>query len=86
MGHDIAHYWNNIYGDTATDGTVASYPCGYAFFGPDRLMYGSDYPFGGEAGEDVVRANLAGVRAMDIPAQDMEKILGGNAKKLLKIK
>lgn len=86
LGHDLSHYWNNIYGDTATDGTVASYPCGYAFFGPDRLMYGSDYPFGNEAGEDVVRENLAGVRAMDIPAEDMGKILGGNARKLLKIK
>jgi aminocarboxymuconate-semialdehyde decarboxylase len=85
LGHDLSHYWQNIYGDTATDGTVASYPCGYAFFGPDRLMYGSDYPFGGEAGEDDVRENLAGVRTLDIPTRDMEKILGGNAKKLLKI-
>ena len=86
LGHDISHYWNNVYGDTATDGTVASYPCGYAFFGSNRLMYGSDYPFGAEAGEDVVKENLVGVRTMDIPAQDMEKILGGNAQKLLKIK
>jgi predicted TIM-barrel fold metal-dependent hydrolase len=85
LGHELSHYWQNIYGDTATDGTVASYPCGYAFFGPDRLMYGSDYPFGGEAGEDDVRENLAGVRTLDIPTRDMEKILGGNAEKLLKI-
>ncbi len=85
LGHELSHYWKNIYGDTATDGTLASYPCGYAFFGPDRLMYGSDYPFGGEAGEDVIRENLAGVRSMYIPARDMEKILGGNAAELLKI-
>ncbi len=82
----ISEYWKNIYGDTATDGTEAAMPCGYAFFGPDRMMYGSDYPFGREAGEDFVRANLAGVKAMKIPKKDMEKILGGNAKKLLKIK
>ena len=48
-------------------------------------MYGSDYPFGVEAGEAYIRDNLAGVKAMDIPPQDMDKILGGNAKKLLKI-
>jgi predicted TIM-barrel fold metal-dependent hydrolase len=48
-------------------------------------MYGSDYPFGAEAGEAYIRDNLAGVKAMDIPPQDMEKILGGNAKKLLKL-
>lgn len=81
----ISQYWGNFYGDTAVDGTVAAYPCGYAFFGPDRLMYGSDYPFGVEAGEAYIRDNLAGVKAMDIPPQDMEKILGGNAKKLLKL-
>ena len=81
----ISQYWSNIYGDTAVDGTAAAYPCGYAFFGPNRLMYGSDYPFGVEAGEAYIRDNLAGVKAMDLPSQDMEKILGGNAKKLLKI-
>jgi len=81
----ISEYWGNLYGDTATDGTIASYPCGYAFFGPDRMMYGSDYPFGAEAGEDFIRSNLKGIKSMDIPSKDKEKILGGNAKKLLKI-
>jgi predicted TIM-barrel fold metal-dependent hydrolase len=81
----ISKYWSNIYGDTAIDGTVAAYPCGYAFFGPDRLMYGSDYPFGVEAGEAYIRENINGIKAMNLPPQDMEKILGGNAKKLLKI-
>jgi len=81
----ISAYWGNIYADTATDGTAASYPCAYAFFGPDRMMYGSDYPFGGEAGEDLIRSNLAGVKSMIIPLEHKERILGGNAKKLLKI-
>ncbi len=81
----ISEYWKNIYGDTATDGTVASYPCGYAFFGPDRMMYGSDYPFGAEDGEDFIRTNLEGVKALTILPEDKAKILGGNAKKLLKI-
>jgi aminocarboxymuconate-semialdehyde decarboxylase len=81
----ITEYWNNIYGDTAVDGNVASYACGYAFFGPDRLIYGSDYPFGTEIGEDYIRENLAGVRTLKISKKNMDKILGGNAKKLLKI-
>jgi aminocarboxymuconate-semialdehyde decarboxylase len=86
VSRSITEYWGNLYGDTATDGTVASYPCGYAFFGPDRMMYGSDYPFGAEAGEDFIQSNLAGVKSMAISPEDKEKILGGNAKKLLKIK
>jgi aminocarboxymuconate-semialdehyde decarboxylase len=81
----INEYWENIYGDTATDGTLASYPCGYAFFGPDRMMYGTDYPFGAEDGEDFIRSNLEGIKMMNIPQEHKEKILGENAKKLLKI-
>jgi len=81
----ICEYWGNIYGDTALDGTIAAYPCGYAFFGPERMMYGTDYPFGAEAGEDFIRENLAGIKAMNIAAGDMKKILGVNAKKLFKI-
>lgn len=81
----ISAYWGNIYGDTAVDGTAGAFPCGYAFFGSDRMMYGSDYPFGAEAGEDFIRENLAGVKAMAIPEDEKRKILGENAKKMLKI-
>jgi uncharacterized protein len=81
----ISEYWKNFYGDTAMDGTAAAFPCGYAFFGPDRMMFGTDYPFANEAGEDFIRANLAGIKAMKISKEDKDKILGGNAKKLLKI-
>lgn len=81
----INEYWANFYADTAMDGTAAAFPCGYAFFGPDRMMFGTDYPFANEAGEDFVRANLAAVRAMNISEEEKKKILGENAKKLLKI-
>jgi len=81
----ISEYWGNIYGDTAVDGTLGAFPCGYAFFGADRMLYGSDYPFGPEAGEDFIRENLAGVKFMYIPPEEKEKILGENAKRLLKI-
>jgi len=85
LPRDISEYWGNIYGDTAVDGTKAAYPCGYAFFGPYRLLYGTDYPAGPEDGEDFIRENLMGVQAMDIPMEHMALILGGNAKRLLKI-
>lgn len=82
----ITEYWGNFYGDTAVDGTMGAYPCGYDFFGPDRLLYASDYPFGWEAGEGYIRENLAGVKALKISQRNMNKVLGGNARKLLKIK
>ncbi|MBW1801680.1 MAG: amidohydrolase family protein [Deltaproteobacteria bacterium] len=85
LNKDLSEYWVNIYGDTAVDGTKAAYPCGYAFFGPYRMMYGTDYPAGPERGEDFMRENLIGVKALDIPAEEMDMILGGNARRLLKI-
>ncbi len=81
----ISEYYGNIYSDTAVDGTMGAFPCGYAFFGSERMLYGSDYPCGPESGEDFIRENLNGVKAMPIPTEEKNKILGGNAKKLLKI-
>jgi aminocarboxymuconate-semialdehyde decarboxylase len=68
------------------DGEMAAFACGYAFFGSDRMLYGSDYPFGAEAGEDFIRENLKCVKAMAIPPAEKKKILGENARRLLKIK
>ncbi len=82
LSRPVSEYWDNIYGDTALSGSLPGCQCGYAFFGAGRMMFGSDYPFGGEAG---IKDNLASVRALNIPAQSMEKILTENAKALLKI-
>jgi len=86
LQRESSQYLSNIYGDTAVSGGFSeAYSCGYAFFGPDRLMFGTDYPFGAEAGEKFVRSILAGTRSINAPADHLEKILGGNARKLLKI-
>ena len=81
----ISEYFGNMYCDTAVDGTSGAFPCGYAFFGAERMMYGSDYPFGGEAGEDFIRENMRGVQYMAIPNKEKAMIMGGNAKKMFKI-
>ena len=86
LPRDFSEYWKNIYADSALSaGPPEAYACGYAFLGPDHVMYGTDYPFGPEAGERFVRGNLEGLTSLKIPSADMDKILGGNAKKLLKI-
>jgi len=48
------------------------------FFGADRVVCGSDYPFDMGAGRP---AEI--VRALDLPAEQEEGILGGNALRLL---
>ncbi|MDP2646483.1 MAG: amidohydrolase family protein [Desulfobacterales bacterium] len=81
----ITEYWGNFYGDTALDGTAGAFMCGYEFFGPDRMLFGSDYPFGMDTGEDFIRENLNCIKNMSIPPEAREKILGENSRKLLKI-
>jgi len=77
----------NFYGDTALFGGTASLMCGYAFFGADHLLFGSDMPLGasrqGKYGftEDTIRA----IEAMEIAAADKQKIFESNARRLLRL-
>jgi aminocarboxymuconate-semialdehyde decarboxylase len=81
----VAESFARIYGDTAVDGTAAALPCGHAFFGTERMLFGTDYPFSPEQGELYLRENLRIVKEMNLPDADKDQILGGNAKKLLKL-
>ena len=82
----LSEYLKRVYGDTALEG-VAALACGYAFFGPDRMVFGTDYPFGpGKGGEVFVRNRLAAIKTMKIPKTHKAKILEINAKKLLKLR
>lgn len=54
----------------------------YEFFGPERIVMGSDFPL--PIGD--LEAAVPSIEAMDIPAEDKEKILGLNVARLLKLK
>jgi aminocarboxymuconate-semialdehyde decarboxylase len=54
----------------------------YEFFGPDRIVMGSDFPL--PIGD--LEAAVPSIEEMDIPQRDKEKILGENVERLLKLK
>jgi aminocarboxymuconate-semialdehyde decarboxylase len=85
MKKPLSESLERIYGDTAVDGTAAALPCGHAFFGTERMLFGTDYPFSPEKGEVYLRENLAIVKDWDLPEEEKKKILGENAKALLKL-
>jgi len=85
MKKPLSESLKRIYGDTAVDGTAAALPCGHAFFGTERMLFGTDYPFSPENGEFYLRENLAIIKQWNLPEPDKAKILGGNAIKLLKL-
>jgi uncharacterized protein len=86
MAKPFSESLSRIYADTAVDGTAAALPCGHAFFGTERMLFGTDYPFAPEDGEVYLRENLAIIKEMKLPEEDKAKILGGNAERLLKLK
>lgn len=72
-------HFKRFYLDTVSYHAPAYY-CAYATSGADRILLGSDYPY--SWWERAVEA----IRELDVPQADKEKIYGGNAARLLKLR
>ena len=55
------------------------------FFGPDRMLFGSDTPFGAGDGQSFTAGALRSIDAMQIAPEIRATILAGNAQRILKI-
>lgn len=75
--------FRQIYADTALQGTVSSLECGFDFFGPDQILFATDYPLGPEKGQAWVRDTIEAVEQMDIDDKARERIFAGNIHSLL---
>jgi len=78
-------YFHMFYGDTATFGSWAALECGLAFFGADRVLFGTDMPFDPEKGNGFIRDTIAAMERMRASSEDKTKIYEGNARRLLKL-
>jgi len=75
-----------FYNDTATYGGTTALMSGYSFFGPDRLLFGTDMPLGsGMGGYGLTYETIQSVEKMDIPAEDKKKIFEGNARRVINL-
>jgi hypothetical protein len=75
---DRAGIWrrDNVYADSAL-ASIAEIRHFLEHYGPDKLLFGSDYPFGDPDQE------LAKIRRMHLGAEDFAKVAGGNILRLL---
>ncbi|MFC1971694.1 amidohydrolase family protein [Chloroflexota bacterium] len=78
-------YFRMFYGDTALLGSTPGLMCGYAFFGADHLLFGTDFPYGIQLGHVKIREAIRSVEEMDIPDTDKKKIFEDNARRLLRL-
>jgi len=78
-------YFRMFYADTAVFGAVAALECGIAFFGVDRVLFGTDMPFDPEKGPGFIRETIRCIEDASVAPSDRQKIYEGNARRLLKL-
>jgi uncharacterized protein len=78
-------YFRLFYNDTALAGNTEGLMCAHAFFGPERLLFGTDMPFDNEQGYRSTRETIHSVREMAIPDSHKKKIFEDNARRILRL-
>lgn len=78
-------YFKLFYADTAVFGSREATICGLKFFGPERVLFGSDSPFDPEKGSAYIRWTIEIIDHLEISPQERYAIYEGNAKRLLKL-
>jgi aminocarboxymuconate-semialdehyde decarboxylase len=76
--------FRRFYVDTA-DHPAATLRCVKDFFGPERMVLGTNYPYGPEEGCVLVKNSLKAIDDLALNPSDKQKILGGNAAQILGI-
>jgi aminocarboxymuconate-semialdehyde decarboxylase len=79
----ITANFRRFYNDTAVAGSGSALVCGLDYFGPEHLLFGSDFPFGPGGGEGEVAAVLRSVRNAGLGPSAREAILSGNVLRVL---
>jgi aminocarboxymuconate-semialdehyde decarboxylase len=74
--------FRRFYVDTA-DHPASTLRCVFDFFGPDRMVLGTNYPYGPEEGCLLVKNSLKAIDGLELNEVDRQKILGRNAERIL---
>ncbi len=78
-------YFRRFYNDTAICGNTPGLMCAYEFFGPDHLLFGTDFPYDAEFGAKYTRDVIQAINQMPIPDPEKQMIFERNAESLLKL-
>ena len=72
-------YFREFYGDTAMFGGTSGLASGLRFFGADHVVFATDAPLG------PISESIAALRKEGLSPADLEKVMSGNAKRLLRL-
>jgi aminocarboxymuconate-semialdehyde decarboxylase len=76
--------FRRFYVDTA-DHPASTLRCVKDFFGADRMVLGTNYPYGPEEGRVLVKNSLKAIDGLALEPGERDKILGGNAALILEL-
>jgi predicted TIM-barrel fold metal-dependent hydrolase len=76
-------YFKMFLADTALSGAAGATRCGLEYFGPDKVVFASDFPFDAEGGCYLVRETIKALDALDLPGTIRRQIDVGNISKLI---
>ena len=79
-------YFRMFYGDTALFGAHHAMECGLAFFGADRILFGTDMPFDPEKGPGFIRDTIRAMELMRATPEEKTKIYEENARRMLRLR
>jgi len=83
LGKRPLDYFKMFYGDTSVNGSAPAIRCGLDFFGPDRVLFGTDCPFDPEGGPAFIRENIRAIDSLKLAESVRNKIYHGNAIRML---
>jgi predicted TIM-barrel fold metal-dependent hydrolase len=76
-------YFRMFYADTALSGSAPATQCGLTYFGPDKVLFASDFPFDAEGGCYLVRETIRALDELNLSTQTRAKIDHGNAQVII---
>jgi aminocarboxymuconate-semialdehyde decarboxylase len=82
LDRPLKEYFGRFYYDTAVGVHGPGIKCCCDTFGADRVLLSTDFPYG-SGGESRLETYPRTVRESGIPVQDVEKIVSGNARRLM---
>jgi predicted TIM-barrel fold metal-dependent hydrolase len=86
LGKRPLDYFRMFYGDTAVNGSAPAIRCGLDFFGPERVLFGTDCPFDPEGGPAFIRESIRAINSLKLTPAVRNKVYHGNAVKMLRLK
>nr|MDT0656663.1 amidohydrolase family protein [Micromonospora sp. DSM 115978] len=78
-------YFRLFYADTALSGSAIGTRCGLDFFGPERVLFGTDCPFDPEGGPMYVRETIRVIDELAISDEDRERIYHRNLRAIMRL-